>query len=86
MLVQSRDNVLVEDLDLKVVTKRAPTATELEDMRFAFKIAKHVKSNAVIYAKNGQTAGIGAGQMSRVGFGPYRSAEGRGCRQGTRTC
>ncbi|ATN36535.1 bifunctional phosphoribosylaminoimidazolecarboxamide formyltransferase/IMP cyclohydrolase [Rhizobium sp. ACO-34A] len=66
LLVQSRDNVLVEDLDLKVVTKRAPTATELEDMRFAFKIAKHVKSNAVIYAKNGQTAGIGAGQMSRV--------------------
>ncbi|MCJ7994573.1 bifunctional phosphoribosylaminoimidazolecarboxamide formyltransferase/IMP cyclohydrolase [Rhizobium cremeum] len=66
LLVQSRDNVLVEDLDLKVVTKRAPTAAELEDMRFAFKIAKHVKSNAVIYAKNGQTAGIGAGQMSRV--------------------
>ncbi|MHA7971126.1 bifunctional phosphoribosylaminoimidazolecarboxamide formyltransferase/IMP cyclohydrolase [Rhizobium sp. CAU 1783] len=66
LLVQSRDNVMVEDLELKVVTKRAPTATELEDMKFAFKIAKHVKSNAVIYAKNGQTAGIGAGQMSRV--------------------
>ncbi len=66
LLVQTRDNILVEDLDLKVVTKRAPTATELEDMKFAFKIAKHVKSNAVIYAKNGQTAGIGAGQMSRV--------------------
>ncbi|MDH4414551.1 MAG: bifunctional phosphoribosylaminoimidazolecarboxamide formyltransferase/IMP cyclohydrolase [Rhizobium sp.] len=66
LLVQSRDNVMVEDLDLKVVTKRAPTATELEDMKFAFKIAKHVKSNAVIYAKDGQTAGIGAGQMSRV--------------------
>lgn len=66
LLVQSRDNVVVEDLDLKVVTKRAPTPSELEDMKFAFKIAKHVKSNAVIYAKNGQTAGIGAGQMSRV--------------------
>ena len=66
LLVQSRDNVMVEDLDLKVVTKRAPTATELEDMKFAFKIAKHVKSNAVIYAKDGQTAGIGAGQMSRI--------------------
>lgn len=66
LLVQSRDNVVVEDLDLKVVTKRAPTPTELEDMKFAFKIAKHVKSNAVIYAKDGQTAGIGAGQMSRV--------------------
>jgi phosphoribosylaminoimidazolecarboxamide formyltransferase / IMP cyclohydrolase len=66
LLVQSRDNVMVEDLQLKVVTKRAPTETELEDMKFAFKIAKHVKSNAVIYAKDGQTAGIGAGQMSRV--------------------
>ena len=66
LLVQSRDNVVVEDLELTVVTKRAPTAVELEDMKFAFKIAKHVKSNAVIYAKDGQTAGIGAGQMSRV--------------------
>ncbi|MDR6755868.1 phosphoribosylaminoimidazolecarboxamide formyltransferase/IMP cyclohydrolase [Mycoplana sp. BE70] len=66
LLVQSRDNGMVEDLELKVVTKRAPTAQELEDMKFAFKIAKHVKSNAVVYAKDGQTAGIGAGQMSRV--------------------
>ncbi|EPR21654.1 bifunctional phosphoribosylaminoimidazolecarboxamide formyltransferase/IMP cyclohydrolase [Agrobacterium radiobacter] len=66
LLVQSRDNGMVEDLDLQVVTKRAPTPQELEDMKFAFKIAKHVKSNAVIYAKDGQTAGIGAGQMSRV--------------------
>jgi phosphoribosylaminoimidazolecarboxamide formyltransferase/IMP cyclohydrolase len=66
LLVQTRDNVMVEDLELKIVTKRAPTAVELEDMKFAFKIAKHVKSNAVIYAKDGQTAGIGAGQMSRV--------------------
>ncbi|MBX5000580.1 bifunctional phosphoribosylaminoimidazolecarboxamide formyltransferase/IMP cyclohydrolase [Rhizobium lentis] len=65
-LVQSRDNGMVEDLELKVVTKRAPTAQELEDMKFAFKVGKHVKSNAVVYAKNGQTAGIGAGQMSRV--------------------
>ncbi|MDM9621203.1 bifunctional phosphoribosylaminoimidazolecarboxamide formyltransferase/IMP cyclohydrolase [Rhizobium sp. S96] len=66
LLVQSRDNGMVEDLDLKVVTNRAPSAQELEDMKFAFKVAKHVKSNAVVYAKNGQTAGIGAGQMSRV--------------------
>ncbi len=66
LLVQSRDNGMLEDLDLQVVTKRAPTTQELEDMKFAFKIAKHVKSNAVIYAKDGQTAGIGAGQMSRV--------------------
>ncbi len=53
-------------VELKVVTKRAPTAQELEDMKFAFKVGKHVKSNAVVYAKDGQTAGIGAGQMSRV--------------------
>jgi phosphoribosylaminoimidazolecarboxamide formyltransferase/IMP cyclohydrolase len=66
LLVQTRDNGMVEDLDLKVVTKRAPTAEELEDMKFAFKVAKHVKSNAVVYAKGGRTAGIGAGQMSRV--------------------
>jgi phosphoribosylaminoimidazolecarboxamide formyltransferase/IMP cyclohydrolase len=65
-LVQGRDNGMVEDLELKVVTRRAPTAQELEDMKFAFKVAKHVKSNAVVYAKDGQTAGIGAGQMSRV--------------------
>lgn len=66
LLVQSRDNGLVENLELKVVTRRAPTARELEDMKFAFKVAKHVKSNAVVYAKDGRTAGIGAGQMSRV--------------------
>jgi phosphoribosylaminoimidazolecarboxamide formyltransferase/IMP cyclohydrolase len=66
LLVQTRDNGMVEDLELKVVTKRAPTAQELEDMKFAFKVAKHVKSNAVVYAKDGQTVGIGAGQMSRI--------------------
>ncbi|QRM53619.1 bifunctional phosphoribosylaminoimidazolecarboxamide formyltransferase/IMP cyclohydrolase [Sinorhizobium sp. BG8] len=65
-LVQNRDNGMVEDLDLKVVTKRVPSPQELIDMKFAFKVAKHVKSNAVVYAKDGQTAGIGAGQMSRV--------------------
>ncbi|EUC01022.1 Bifunctional purine biosynthesis protein purH [Rhizobium sp. CF080] len=66
LLVQTRDNGMVEDIDLRVVTKRAPTPTEHEDMKFAFKVAKHVKSNAIVYAKDGQTAGIGAGQMSRV--------------------
>ncbi|QPB19604.1 bifunctional phosphoribosylaminoimidazolecarboxamide formyltransferase/IMP cyclohydrolase [Rhizobium sp. 007] len=66
LLVQSRDNGMIEDLELKVVTKRAPTQQELDDMKFAFKVGKHVKSNAVVYAKDGQTAGIGAGQMSRV--------------------
>jgi phosphoribosylaminoimidazolecarboxamide formyltransferase/IMP cyclohydrolase len=66
LLVQTRDNAMVDDLDLKVVSKRVPTARELEDLKFAFRVAKHVKSNAVVYAKDGQTAGIGAGQMSRV--------------------
>jgi phosphoribosylaminoimidazolecarboxamide formyltransferase / IMP cyclohydrolase len=65
-LVQSRDATLVEDLDLKVVSKRQPTAAELADLKFAFKVAKHVKSNAIVYAKDGATVGIGAGQMSRV--------------------
>jgi phosphoribosylaminoimidazolecarboxamide formyltransferase / IMP cyclohydrolase len=65
-LVQSRDNAVVEDLELKVVTKRQPTAQELADLAFAFKVAKHVKSNAIVYAKDGATAGIGAGQMSRI--------------------
>ena len=65
-LVQSRDNGAIEDLDLKVVTKRQPTAAELADLKFAFKVAKHVKSNAIVYAKDGATVGIGAGQMSRI--------------------
>jgi phosphoribosylaminoimidazolecarboxamide formyltransferase / IMP cyclohydrolase len=66
LLVQSRDNGVIDDLELKVVTKRAPTASELADLKFAFRVAKHVKSNAIVYAKNGATVGIGAGQMSRV--------------------
>jgi phosphoribosylaminoimidazolecarboxamide formyltransferase/IMP cyclohydrolase len=56
----------VDAMDLKVVTKRQPTASELSDLRFAFRVAKHVKSNAIVYAKGGATVGIGAGQMSRV--------------------
>ena len=64
-LVQSRDRSKITPADLKVVTKRAPTPTEIADMLFAFTVAKHVKSNAIVYAKNGQTAGIGAGQMNR---------------------
>jgi phosphoribosylaminoimidazolecarboxamide formyltransferase/IMP cyclohydrolase len=66
LLVQSRDNAVVGDLELKVVTKRAPSETEMTDLRFAFRVAKHVKSNAIVYAKAGATVGIGAGQMSRV--------------------
>ncbi|AZO03981.1 MULTISPECIES: bifunctional phosphoribosylaminoimidazolecarboxamide formyltransferase/IMP cyclohydrolase [unclassified Mesorhizobium] len=66
LLVQSRDNAVVDDLELKVVTKRAPTPAELADLKFAFRVAKHVKSNAIVYARDGATVGIGAGQMSRV--------------------
>ena len=66
ILVQDRDNGYVADEDLKVVTKRQPSASEMADMRMAWKVAKHVKSNAIIYVKDGSTAGIGAGQMSRI--------------------
>jgi phosphoribosylaminoimidazolecarboxamide formyltransferase / IMP cyclohydrolase len=66
MLVQSRDNGHVPEGDLKVVTRRAPTPAELADARFAWTVAKHVKSNAIVYAKDGATAGIGAGQMNRL--------------------
>jgi phosphoribosylaminoimidazolecarboxamide formyltransferase / IMP cyclohydrolase len=66
LLVQSRDNGCIGAVDLKVVTKRAPTERELADLLFAFKVAKHVKSNAIVYVKDGATVGIGAGQMSRI--------------------
>ncbi|RWK64282.1 bifunctional phosphoribosylaminoimidazolecarboxamide formyltransferase/IMP cyclohydrolase [Mesorhizobium sp.] len=66
LLVQGRDNAVVDDLDLKVVTRRAPTPAEMADLKFAFRIAKHVKSNAIVYVRDGATVGIGAGQMSRV--------------------
>ncbi|KAF0230626.1 MAG: phosphoribosylaminoimidazolecarboxamide formyltransferase / IMP [Beijerinckiaceae bacterium] len=65
-LVQTRDNAVVDDMVLKVVTKRAPSEAELSDMRFAYRVVKHVKSNAIVYVKGGATVGIGAGQMSRV--------------------
>jgi phosphoribosylaminoimidazolecarboxamide formyltransferase / IMP cyclohydrolase len=65
-VVQARDNGLVAGPDLKVVTKRKPSDEELADLIFAFTVAKHVKSNAIVYAKHGATVGIGAGQMARV--------------------
>lgn len=66
LLVQSRDAGNVDDVEMKIVTKRAPTEVEFADLKFAFRVAKHVKSNAIIYVKDGATVGIGAGQMSRV--------------------
>jgi phosphoribosylaminoimidazolecarboxamide formyltransferase/IMP cyclohydrolase len=65
-LIQSRDYGMITADDLKVVTKRAPTDAELADCLFAWTVAKHVKSNAIVYAKGGSTAGIGAGQMNRL--------------------
>lgn len=66
LLVQSRDNGRITLADLKIVTKRVPTAAQLEDLLFAWRVAKHVKSNTIVYARDGATAGIGAGQMSRI--------------------
>ena len=66
LLVQDRDSGAIDESDLKVVTKRAPTNAEMADLRMAWRVAKHVKSNAIVYVKDGSTAGIGAGQMSRV--------------------
>ena len=65
LLAQSRDNGAITAEDLKVVTKRQPSAQELKDCLFAWTVARHVKSNAIVYAKDGITAGIGAGQMNR---------------------
>lgn len=65
-LVQGKDNGAITMEDLKVVTERQPTEQELKDLLFAWKVAKHVKSNAIIYVKDGATVGVGAGQMSRV--------------------
>ena len=66
LLVQSRDNAVVDSMKLEVVSRRAPTNPELVDLTFALRVAKHVKSNTIVYAKDSATVGIGAGQMSRI--------------------
>jgi phosphoribosylaminoimidazolecarboxamide formyltransferase/IMP cyclohydrolase len=66
LLVQDADTRSLEESDLKIVTKRQPTAEEKRALLFAWKVCKHVKSNAIVYARDGQTVGVGAGQMSRV--------------------
>jgi len=66
LLVQDRDNGMITPADLQVVTQRQPSEKEMHDLIFAWKVAKFVKSNAIVYAKNRQTVGVGAGQMSRV--------------------
>jgi len=66
LLVQSADEARITPADIKVVTRRAPTATEMSDLLFAWRVAKYVKSNAIVYCKDAMTVGVGAGQMSRV--------------------
>ncbi|MEK7137443.1 MAG: bifunctional phosphoribosylaminoimidazolecarboxamide formyltransferase/IMP cyclohydrolase, partial [Patescibacteria group bacterium] len=66
VIVHSRDTKVLKDTDLKVVTKVKPTASQIEDLLFAWKVVKHVKSNAIVFAKDGVTVGIGPGQTSRV--------------------
>ena len=80
-LVQDRDAGRLVGADLRVVTRRAPDAAELADLMFAWTVAKHVKSNAIVYARGGATVGIGAGQMSRVDSTPHRCPQSR--RHGT---
>lgn len=66
MLIQTRDNGMVSSSDLHVVSKRTPSEQEMKDLAFCWKVAKYVKSNAIVYAKSGTTIGVGAGQMSRI--------------------
>jgi phosphoribosylaminoimidazolecarboxamide formyltransferase/IMP cyclohydrolase len=66
MLVQQSDHGAIIEDRLRITTKRSPTAAEMQTMRFAWKVCKHVKSNAIVFAKDGATLGVGAGQMSRV--------------------
>ena len=75
---------VIDDMELKVVTKRAPTEPKWRDLKFAFRVAKHVKSNAIVYAKDGATVGIGAGQMSRVDSARIAALQGRGGGEGRR--
>jgi phosphoribosylaminoimidazolecarboxamide formyltransferase/IMP cyclohydrolase len=76
-LTQGRDNGSPDRVELTVVTERAPTEQEMADLKFAFRVCKHVKSNAIVFAKDGATAGIGAGQMSRVDSARIASWKGR---------
>jgi phosphoribosylaminoimidazolecarboxamide formyltransferase/IMP cyclohydrolase len=77
LLVQDRDNGRINVNELRCVTQRQPTGQELQDCIFAWTVAKHVKSNAIVYAKNGATAGIGAGQMNRRDSSRIAAAKAR---------
>ena len=87
LLVQERDLGVLDEDQLRVVTARAPTAAEIADLRFAFAVCKHVKSNAIVFAKEGATVGIGAGQMSRldpVRIAVAKASEAASSRRGRR--
>ena len=71
----------VAEAELKVVTWRPPTAEELRSLLFAWRVCKHVKSNAIVYARDGQTVGVGAGQMSRVDAARFGAMKGRAAAQ-----
>lgn len=82
LLIQSEDEGRIDEEDLKVVTERQPTERELKDMLFAWRVAKHVKSNAIVYARDGGTVGVGAGQMSRVDsarIAAWKAGDHKGC-------
>ena len=83
MLVQTPDLGILKGRELRVVTKREPTDAELQDMKFAWKVCKHVKSNAIVFAKDGATLGVGAGQMSRVDSVKIAVAKAQRSLQGT---
>jgi phosphoribosylaminoimidazolecarboxamide formyltransferase / IMP cyclohydrolase len=83
VLVQQPDLGTLAGLELRVVTKREPTDAEMKDLKFAWKVCKHVKSNAIVFAKEGATLGVGAGQMSRVDSARIAVAKAQGSLQGT---
>jgi phosphoribosylaminoimidazolecarboxamide formyltransferase/IMP cyclohydrolase len=83
VLVQQPDLGSLKGVELAVVTKRAPTEAELTDLKFAWKVCKHVKSNAIVFAKDGATLGVGAGQMSRVDSARIAIAKAQKSLQGT---
>jgi phosphoribosylaminoimidazolecarboxamide formyltransferase / IMP cyclohydrolase len=83
VLVQQPDLGNLKGVELKVATKRTPTDTELRDLKFAWKVCKHVKSNAIVFAKDGATLGVGAGQMSRVDAAKLAVAKAQTSLQGT---
>ncbi len=86
MLVQDNDLHVLQSADLRFVTKRPPTSEETKALLFAWKVCKHVKSNAILYARDGQTVGVGAGQMSRVDSAKIGAIEGSASAARHRRC